>query len=142
MNFLNVGPLEITVILILAILLVGPQRMVELARTIGRATTQMRKLSGEFFGTIQAELQATEQEVRQTLDSAAGDGQESIASLPDEIQTTQQETHQVLEDIGKDEREATTSIKTDLQAVERETRQVMKEIVESVEGIVKGKHEV
>ena len=46
MNFLNVGPWEVTVILIIAILVVGPKRMVEVGRSIGRAASQMRRLSG------------------------------------------------------------------------------------------------
>lgn len=141
MNFLNVGPLELTVILILAILLVGPKRMVELARTIGRVTSQMRKISGEFLGTLQTELHTAEQEARQALEGVTGSGLET-ARTPDEIQATHQEIRQVLEGVSKDEREATTGIKSDLQAVERETRQAVKEIVEGVEGIVKGEREV
>ncbi|RLC63980.1 MAG: hypothetical protein DRI80_02545 [Chloroflexota bacterium] len=69
MDFLNVGPWEVTVILIITLLLVGPRRMVELARTFGRATSQLRQLSNEFTATIQAELLATEREARQALEN-------------------------------------------------------------------------
>jgi len=137
-NFLNVGPWELTVILVIAILLVGPKRMVEIARTIGRTTSQMRRLSGEFLNTIQAELQTTEQEARQTLENVAGGEQEPVASISDEIRATEQETRQVLESIDENKREATTSIQAELQNVERETRQVMREIVGNVKDIVKG----
>ena len=113
MNFLNVGPWELAVILIIAILLVGPRRAAEIARTIGRATSQMRRLSEEFLSTIQVELQATGQEARQALESVAESDQEPIASIPDEIQAT-----------------------------ERETRQVMQEIIEDVETVVKGGREI
>ena len=78
MNFLNVGPWELTVVLIIAILLVGPRRMAEIARTIGRTTSQMRRLSSEFLGTIQAELQATEQEAQQALESIAKEKQAEL----------------------------------------------------------------
>jgi len=142
MNFLNVGPWELAVILVIAILLVGPKRVAEIARTIGRTTSQVRRLSGQFLGTIQAELQAAEQEAHQALDSIAGGGQEPIASITDEIQATGQETRQVLEGAGEDERAVTTSIKAELQTVERETRQAMEEIVESVKTIVRGEQGV
>ena len=99
MNFLNIGPWELMVILIIAILLVGPRRVVEIARAIGRVTAQMRKLSGEFMGTIQAELRATEQETRQALDSVVGEARRPVISVPAEIQAAERETHQALEEI-------------------------------------------
>jgi Sec-independent protein translocase protein TatA len=137
-NFLNVGPWELAVILIIAILLVGPKRMVEIARSIGRTTSQMRRLSSEFLGTIHTELETAEQETREALEHIAEGGQESVAGIPDEVQATGQETRQALEGIGEERREAATSIKAELQAIEHETRQAMKEIAEDVEGIVKG----
>jgi sec-independent protein translocase protein TatB len=140
-NFLNVGPWELTVILIIAILVVGPKRMVEIARTIGRTTSQMRKLSSEFLGTIQAELQATEQETQRALKDITKAGQESIASIPGEVQSTEQETRQALESVAEKSQAATISIQDGLQAVEHETRQAMKEVVESVESIIKGEPE-
>ena len=81
MNFLNVGPWEVTVILIIAILVVGPKRMVEVGRSIGRTARQMRRLSGEFLGTLQAEIDATQQEARQALEGIVETGEESVAEL-------------------------------------------------------------
>jgi len=133
-SFLNVGPWELTVVLIIAILLVGPRRMLEIARAIGRATSQMRALSSEFLGTVQAEIDATEEETRRALASVAESGEESVA----ELQATERETRQVLERIDEGRRQATTSIKDELQAVEREASQAMKDIREGVEGVVKG----
>lgn len=138
MNFLNVGPWELTLILIIAILAVGPKRLVEIARTIGRATSQMRTLSSQFLGQIQAEIDATEQEAREALESVARGEQEPIATIPEEIQATEKETREALEGIGAERQEADTSIKAELQSLERETRQVMKEIAENVGGIVRG----
>jgi sec-independent protein translocase protein TatB len=136
-NFLNVGPWELTVIFIIAILLVGPKRMVEMARTIGRVSSQMRRISSEFLGTIRDEVEAVEVDARQALEGAVQVGEESVA----EFQATEQETRQVLEGIGEDRRRATTSIKAELQAVERETRQALEEIVENVGGLVRGERE-
>lgn len=134
MSFLNVGPWELTVILIIAILLVGPKRMVEIARAIGRATSQMRRLSNEFLSTIQTEIGAAEEETRRALEGVVETGEESVT----ELQAAEQETREVLERIDEGRRQATTSIKAEIQAVERETGQAMKDILEGVEGVVKG----
>jgi len=133
-NFLNVGPWELTVILIIAILLVGPKRMVEVARSIGRVTGQMRRLSGEFLGTIQTELDATGDEARQAMEGIAESGEESVA----ELQSTERDARQVLESVDEDRRQMTTSIRDELQAIERETRETMEDILGGVENIVRG----
>ncbi len=59
---MNVGPAEVIVILIIAILVVGPQRMVELARAMGRLSRQLRDLSNEFVSAIQKEVELTKGE--------------------------------------------------------------------------------
>ena len=68
MNFLNVGTWELMLILAIAILVVGPERMVELARSFGRLSRQLRRMSNEFTSTIQAEMAATERETRESIE--------------------------------------------------------------------------
>ena len=124
MNFLNVGPWELTVILIIAILLVGPRRMVEIGRTIGRVTRQLRRFSNEFTSTLQAEVMATEHA------ATAGESPQDIiksitepfTGLQAELQATERETRQALENLIDSTAEP---IQDELQAVERETRQAL-----------------
>ena len=66
MDFLNVGPWELVLVLIIAILVAGPKRMVEISRTLGRVSRQLRDLSREFTTALQAEIQATEAEATKT----------------------------------------------------------------------------
>jgi len=133
-NFLNVGPWELMVLLIIAILLLGPRRMVELARTIGNVASQMRQLSNEFLGTIQAELRATEHETHQTLENIAKGETEPVASIRAEIEATEHETRQALEDIAKGETEPVASIRAALEDTERETRQVLEDTIKDEPG--------
>lgn len=137
MNFLNVGPWELVVILVIAILLVGPRRMVEIARSMGRVTSQMRSLSHDFLGAMQNELQTTEEQTLQAMNGLAKDG----ADLSAQVQATERETSQAIEDIEHGRAQATANIQAEIQAVERETRQALGEIAESFEGIVKGEPE-
>ena len=47
MGFVNIGPLELIVILIIALLVLGPQRLPEAARSVGKGMREMRDaLSG------------------------------------------------------------------------------------------------
>ena len=43
----QVGPLEILVVGALALIVFGPQRLPEVARTVGRAINELRRMAGE-----------------------------------------------------------------------------------------------
>ena len=47
MNIIGMGPLEVLVILLLAFILLGPQKMVDGARLLGRAYREVRRMSAE-----------------------------------------------------------------------------------------------
>jgi len=131
-NFLNVGPWELTVILIIAILLVGPRRMVEIGRTIGRVTRQLRRFSNEFNSTLQAEVMATEHAatagespqdiIKESPQDIIKSITEPFTGLQAELQATERETRQALENLIDSTAEP---IQDELQAVERETRQAL-----------------
>ena len=48
MNFLGMGPLEILVVLLIAFIFLGPQKMVDAARWMGKATREVRRVTDEF----------------------------------------------------------------------------------------------
>jgi sec-independent protein translocase protein TatA len=53
---LNIGPLELMVILVIALLVVGPHRLPEVGRSIGRGIREFRKAQDEVQKTIQSAL--------------------------------------------------------------------------------------
>src|SRR6266545_1671142 len=53
---LNIGPLELMVILVIALLVVGPRRLPEVGRSIGRGIREFRKAQDEVQKTIQSAL--------------------------------------------------------------------------------------
>src|ERR1700680_1986608 len=63
MNILGMGPLELVLIMVLALIVFGPARLPEIMGQVGKAINDFRRatseLSDEFNRTIQAELQET-----------------------------------------------------------------------------------
>lgn len=54
---LNIGPQEILLILIVALVVVGPQRLPEMGRTLGRALRELRKAQDEVKRTVAVVLE-------------------------------------------------------------------------------------
>jgi sec-independent protein translocase protein TatB len=70
MNFLGMGPMELLLIVVLALIVFGPARLPEIMGQVGKAIGDFRRatseLSDEFNRTIQAELQETRAVVEET----------------------------------------------------------------------------
>jgi sec-independent protein translocase protein TatB len=70
MNIFGMGPTEILLILVLALIVFGPAKLPEIMGQVGRAIADFRRatgqLSDEFNRTIQAELNETRQVVEDT----------------------------------------------------------------------------
>src|SRR5436190_9567918 len=89
MNFLGMGPLELMLIVILALIVFGPARLPEIMGQIGRAIGDFRRatseLSDEFNRTIQAELNESKQVIEETK-AALTDVQSAVTSTMTETQ--------------------------------------------------------
>ena len=53
---LNIGPQELILVLIVALVVVGPHRLPELGRTIGRAMREFRKIQDDVKDSIRLDL--------------------------------------------------------------------------------------
>ncbi|MDH7488543.1 MAG: twin-arginine translocase TatA/TatE family subunit [Anaerolineae bacterium] len=60
MNLFGIGPGELLLILILALIIFGPNRLPEVARSIGRAINEFRKTSAEVTSAVAKELDLAE----------------------------------------------------------------------------------
>jgi sec-independent protein translocase protein TatA len=60
MDFFGIGPWEIFLILIVALLVIGPGKIPEIARTLGRTVRAIRKASAELTTAVTRELEAAE----------------------------------------------------------------------------------
>ena len=76
MNILGMGTLEILVVLLLAFILLGPSRMVDAARLLGKASREIRRMSEELprLTLDEAEGPAEERPSPNIMAGAAGNG--------------------------------------------------------------------
>jgi sec-independent protein translocase protein TatB len=63
MNFFNIGTAELLLIFIIALIVVGPRRLPEIGRSIGKIMTDLRKMSQEFTTQMTQELEALPKEL-------------------------------------------------------------------------------
>ncbi len=52
----NIGPTELLIILVLALIVFGPQRLPEIGRSIGRSLREFRRATDEIRGEIERDL--------------------------------------------------------------------------------------
>ena len=76
MNILGMGPMEIVLIVVLALIVFGPAKLPQIMGQVGKAIADFRRatseLSDEFNRTIQAELQETRAVVDDTKAAVTG----------------------------------------------------------------------
>ena len=69
---LNVGPLELLVVLAVALIVVGPERLPELARSVGRALRQFREMQDEVKDMVSSGMDDEMREAAAEFRKAAG----------------------------------------------------------------------
>ena len=56
MNFFDMGPLEIVLILVVALIIWGPRRIPEIARTLGKTMRTLRKATFDITAAVTKEI--------------------------------------------------------------------------------------
>ena len=62
MQFFSMGTMEIVLILVVAVVIFGPGRMVEIGRTLGRIMRTLKKTSFDLTTAVTKELEGEEKE--------------------------------------------------------------------------------
>ncbi len=62
MNFFNIGPAELLLIFAIALIVVGPRRLPEIAQSLGKIVNDVRKMSQEFTVDVMREVNAPARE--------------------------------------------------------------------------------
>ena len=83
MTFLGMGSLEIIVITLVAFIVMGPQRMIEAAKLIGKATGELRRMSHGLTNVLEEPLEDTADNQYHTK----ADGHSSANAIPHSTET-------------------------------------------------------
>jgi Tat protein translocase TatB subunit len=103
-GMIGIGPIEIVVILILALIVIGPEKMPEVARVVARLMRDLRgamdEVRGHFEEIAREDLFDTkeiESYYRDTID-----GVKKIVEMPEEMKDGSKEFKEEIEGIGKE----------------------------------------
>ena len=69
----GIGSTEILVILVVALLVLGPRKLPQIARTVGRAMGEFRRVSTEFQRTLNTEIAFEEEAEKKKARRAAAE---------------------------------------------------------------------
>jgi len=92
MNFFNIGTAELLLIFAIALIVVGPRRLPQIARDFGKILNDLRKMSQEFTAQMTQELDALpkESEIRELIAPL-----EEIAAKEPAVPPKEEETAEV-----------------------------------------------
>ncbi len=62
MGFLGIGSWEVILVLILALILLGPSRLTETAKTLGKIVRSIKKTSADFTAAVTREMDKVQDE--------------------------------------------------------------------------------
>jgi len=77
MNFMGIGPGELILILVIALLVFGPRRLPEIGRALGRTIAEFRRMSQELTAEMGRELEA--ESSRKKAEETEGASSEELA---------------------------------------------------------------
>ena len=132
--FSNIGITDLIVILLLALLVVGPERLPELSRKLAKGLRDVRKASENITKDLGPELMSLEQTTREIRDSV-----DSVRSIPKDVVGSVIKAAD-LEDTVQDLKEVEQSLHQVGKSVNQAGNMVRKpldEVVEAAQGVLK-----
>lgn len=84
MDFFGIGPGELLLILVLVLIVFGPRRIPEIARTLGKMMREVRKATTDLTTQVTREIEAEEEELKanKKLPPAQQPGAKKAPSAP------------------------------------------------------------
>jgi TatA/E family protein of Tat protein translocase len=115
---LNVGPGELLLILLVALLVVGPSKLPELGRSLGKGLRELRRAQDEVRRTIQVDLDdeppAPRRATRPLPEDAGGTGPAGPATDPGTIRDVSRTLGRGLAEIRRAREEVQRSFRVEL----------------------------
>jgi sec-independent protein translocase protein TatA len=82
----NIGPMELFVIFVIALLVFGPKKLPEIGRSIGKALREFKKTSEEIRGRIEEEIEASTSDIKEAGKDLTRDIEDAQKDIRDEIE--------------------------------------------------------
>jgi sec-independent protein translocase protein TatA len=84
--FGSIGPAELILIFVIALLVFGPKKLPEIGRSVGKALREFKKTSEEIKGRIEEEIEASEiKDIRKDIQSGMNDLRTSVNQVASEV---------------------------------------------------------
>lgn len=84
--FGSIGPAELILIFVIALLVFGPKKLPEIGRSVGKALREFKRTSEEIKGRIEEEIEASEiKDIRKDIRSGMDDLKSGVKSFQDDI---------------------------------------------------------
>ena len=94
MNFFNIGTAELLLIFIIALIVVGPRRLPEIARSLGKIMSDLRRMSQEFTTQMAQELNAPAEELSEVKEELKTPAKE-LSGIAKELRGTTKELSEI-----------------------------------------------
>lgn len=117
MNFFNIGPGEFFLVLVMALVIFGPQRLPEVARRVGKAVRDLRNM----VNNLDPELLQDWREITQDLDSV----REEVRHIRSDMV-----------DIQKDMREAAKEVGTSVNDAVKDASKTVNDVIQDKPGTI------
>jgi len=105
----GIGSTELLIILVVALIVIGPSKLPEIAKTLGKAMAEFRRVSSDVKRTIEMEVEKEEE--RRTKEEVKKD-----------FKTIEQEESSLKNEESKDDQEEEVLIEGDLDEEESSTK--------------------
>jgi sec-independent protein translocase protein TatA len=84
--FGSIGPTELILIFVIALLVFGPKKLPEIGRSVGKALREFKKTSEEIKSRIEEEIDASEiKDIRKDIQSGVDDIKSGVKSFQDDV---------------------------------------------------------
>ena len=84
--FGSIGPAELILIFVIALLVFGPKKLPEIGRSVGKAMREFKKTSEEIKGRIEEEIEASEiKDIRKDIQAGVDDLRSGVRSFTAEV---------------------------------------------------------
>jgi TatA/E family protein of Tat protein translocase len=84
--FGSIGPAELVLIFVIALLVFGPKKLPEIGRSVGKALREFKKTSEEIKGRIEEEIEASEiKDIRKDIQAGVDGIKSEVKSFTDDI---------------------------------------------------------